>query len=116
MSFSTESTSTADDAVNADIAIKVGREIQTKLDGKSVTSTMEMRFKVKTLSSLRKTPKVNEKNIHLNLLKLFNRLIILAQRNKSVDTSLQYELAPFPLSLFSNKDKKNDKGEQGILF
>ena len=80
--------------------------MQTKLDGMSVTSTMEVRFKVKTLSSLRETPKVNEKNIHLNSLKLFNRLIILAQRNMSVDPSLEYELTPFPLSLFSNKNKK----------
>ena len=65
VSFSTGFTSTADDTVNAEIAIKVGREMQTKLDEKSVTSTMEVRFKVKTLSSLRKTPKVNDENIHL---------------------------------------------------
>ena len=68
--------------------------MHTKLHGKSVTSTMEVKFKVKTLSSLRKTPKINEKNIHLNSLKLFNRLIIFAQRNMSVDTSLEYELTP----------------------
>ena len=83
MFFSTGFTSTADNAVSADIAIKIWKEMQTKLDGKSVTSTMEERFKVKTLPSLRKTPKVNEKNIHLNSLKLFKRLIILARRNVS---------------------------------
>ena len=80
--------------------------MQTKLDGKSVISTMDVRFKVKTLSSLRNTPKVNEKNINLNSLKLFNRLIILAQRNMSVDTSLEYELTPFPYPCLATKIKK----------
>ena len=72
----------------------------------SVTSTMEVKFKVQALSSLRKIPKVNEKKIHINSLKLFNRLIIIAQRDMTVETSLEYELTPFPLSLFSNKDQK----------
>ena len=73
-------TSTADDAINAERATEVRREMQIKLDGKSVTSTMEVMFKVNALSSLRKMSKVNAKKIHLNSLKLFNRLLILAQR------------------------------------
>ena len=40
--------------------------MKIKLDGKSVTSTMEMKFKVNALSSLRKISKVNAKKIHLN--------------------------------------------------
>ena len=39
-------TSTADDAINAERATEVGREMQIKLDGKSVTSTMKVKFKV----------------------------------------------------------------------
>ncbi|KAJ8385110.1 hypothetical protein AAFF_G00192510 [Aldrovandia affinis] len=109
VSFSTGFTSTADDAVNAERAAKVGREMQIKLDGQSVTSTMEVKFKVQALSSLRKIPKVNEKKIHLNSLQLFNRLIIFAQRDMTVETSLEYELTPFPLSLFSNRDQKMNK-------
>ena len=81
VSFSTGFTSTANDAVNAERAAEVGREMQIKLDGQSVTSTMEVKFKVQALSSLRKIPKVNEKKIHLDSLKLFNRLIIFAQRD-----------------------------------
>ncbi|XP_014680947.1 PREDICTED: uncharacterized protein LOC106820867 [Priapulus caudatus] len=98
VSFSTGFTSTADNAVNAERAVEVGREMQIKLDGQSVTSTMEVKFKVQALSSLRKLPKVNEKKIHLNSLKLFNRLIIFA--HETVETSLEYEPTPFPLSLF----------------
>ena len=73
-------TSTADDAINAERATEIGREMQIKLNGKSVTSTMEVKFKVNALSSLRKISEVNAKKIHLNSLKLFNRLVILAQR------------------------------------
>lgn len=54
-------------------------------------------------------PKVNEKKIHLDSLKLFNRLIIFAQLEMTLETSLQYELTPFPLSLFSNKNQKMNK-------
>ena len=109
VSFSTGFVSTADDAVNAEKAAEVGREMQVKLDGQSVTSTMEVKLKVQALSSLRNIPKINEKKIHLDSIKLFNRLIIFAQRDMSVEGSLEYELTPFPLSLFSSKDKKMNK-------
>uniref|UniRef100_UPI00358F612F uncharacterized protein n=1 Tax=Myxine glutinosa TaxID=7769 RepID=UPI00358F612F len=105
-------TSTGDDAVNAERAAEVGMEMQIKLDGQSVTSTMDVKSKIKALSSLRKFPLVNEKKIHLDSLKLFNRLIIFAQRDMTVETSLQYELTPFPLSLFSNKDQKMNKANK----
>ena len=115
VSFSTGFTSTANDAVNAERAAEVGREMQTKLDGQSVTSTMEVKFKVQALSSLRKIPKVNEKKIHLDSLKLFNRLIIFAQRDMTVEASLAYELTPIPLSLFSNKDQKMNKANKAAF-
>ena len=70
-----------------------------------------MSSKVKALSSLIKIPTVNEKKIHLDSVKLFNRLIIFAQREMT-ETSLQYELTPFPLSLFSNKDQKMNKANK----
>ena len=112
MSFSTGFRSTGDDLVNAERAAEIGREMQIKLDGQSVTSTMEIKSKVKALSSLRNIPKTNEKKIHLDSLKLFNRLILFAQRDMTVETSLEYELTPFPLSLFSNKDKKMNKANK----
>jgi len=65
VSFSTGFTSNTDDTVNAERSDEVGRKMQMKLDGKSVTSTMEVKFKV-PLSSLRNLPKGNEKKAHLN--------------------------------------------------
>ena len=46
MSFSTEFT--GDDSVNANIAAEVGREIQIKLDGQPVTSTMDVKPRYKS--------------------------------------------------------------------
>ena len=112
VSFSTGFTSTSNDAVNAERAREVGRQMQIKLDGQSVTTTMEVKYKVQNLSSLRKIPKVNEMKVHLNSLKLFNRLIIFAQQDMAVEKSLEYELTPFPLSLFSNKDQKMNKANK----
>ena len=77
MSFSTGFSSTGGDSVNAERAAEVGMEMQIKLDGQSVTSSMDVKSKVKALSSLRKIPMVNEKKIHLDSVKLFNRLTIL---------------------------------------
>ena len=88
MSFSIGFRSTGDDLVNAERAAEIGREMQIKLDGQSVTSTMEIKSKVKALSSLRNIPKTNEKKIHLDSLKLLNRLIFFAQRDMTVETSL----------------------------
>ena len=91
VSFSKGFTSTGDDPVNAERAAEVGREMQIKLDGQSATLTME---------------------IHLDSLKLFKRLIIFAQRDMTVETSLEYELTPVPLSLFSNKAQKMNKANK----
>ncbi|XP_065906073.1 uncharacterized protein [Dysidea avara] len=89
--------------------------MQKKMDAQPVTSTMEVKFKVQALSSLRKIPKLNERKIHLNSLRLFNRLIIIAQRDMTIEASLEYELTPLPLSLFSNKDHKMNKANKTIF-
>ena len=73
-----------------------------------MTSTMDVKSKIQAMSSLRKISMVNEK-IHFDPLKLFNRLIIFAQRDMTVETILQYELTPILLSMFSNRDQKMNK-------
>ena len=88
MSFSTGFTSTVGDSVNAERAAEEGMAMQIKLDGRSVTSSMDVKSKVKALSSLRKIPTVNEKKINLDSVKLFNQLIIFGQRETTVEASL----------------------------
>jgi len=86
--------------------------MQINLDGKSAISSMQVKFKVQPLSSPRRVPKVNDRKLHINLLKLFNWLLIISQRDMTVETSLKYELTPAPLSLFSNKDQKMNKANK----
>ena len=78
--------------------------MQIKLDKQSVTSTMDVKSKVQALSSHIKIPMVNKKKIYLDSLKLFNRLIIFAQWDMTVETSLQCEPTRFPLFMFSNRE------------
>ena len=92
VSFSTGFTITTDDVVNAERVAEAGREMQINLKGKSVTSTMQVKFKVQALLLLRKIPKVNEEKLHINSLKLFNRLIIISQKGyDSRDKLTEYE-------------------------
>ena len=87
MSVSTGFTSTGDNLANADRAAEIEREMQIKLDGQSVTSTMDVKSKVKTMLSLRKITMANKKKIHIDSVKLFNRLIIFAQLDMPVEKS-----------------------------
>ena len=86
--------------------------MRINLDGKSATSSMQVKFKVQPLSSLRRIPKVNEMKLHINLFKLFIQLIIISQRDMTVETSLEYRLTPVPLSLFSNKRPEMNKANK----
>ena len=66
MFFSIGFTSTAVGSVNAERAAEVGMEMQTMLDGQSATSAMDVKSKITGVSSLRKSPLVNEKKMQLD--------------------------------------------------
>ena len=51
----------------------------------------------------------------MNFLRFFNRLIIIAQRDMTVEKSLEYELTPLPLSLFSSKHQKMNKANKALF-
>jgi hypothetical protein len=61
--------------------------IHGPLLGWKEASNINYESEITALSLLRKIPTVNEKKIHFNLLWFFNRLIIIAQRNMTVETS-----------------------------
>ena len=76
VSFSSGFTSTAE--VNAERSTEIQeirRQMQIKLDGQPVTFII---------------PKVSDRKIHLNSVKLFSRLIMFAQREMAVETSYEY--------------------------
>ena len=119
MSFSTGLYSVGDeltDKINCDNVQHFGSMMQEKLDGKNFTEVMETKDKVKNLSLLRKPVKVTDKTIVVESLKLFNRLILITERSGNLNDALKYELTPFPMSLFDEKQcmrqaKKADLGK-----
>ena len=72
------------------------------LDNKPFCTSMEVKNKVSPLSCLRNAPVENNEQVHIYPLKLFNRLIIIVQRNETVQHALSYELTVVALSLFDN--------------
>ena len=66
---------------------------------------MQTKKKVKPLSVLQKTVKMKEKPIYIDTMKLFTRLMIIGERELSIQESLCYELTYLPTSLFTNAQK-----------
>ena len=83
----------------------VGREIQTQLDDQVPSSKIEVKQKVQPLSGLRKNTTNSQVTGEVDAMKYYNRLIIFAQREVNLDAAFEYELSPFPMSLFSTKDQ-----------
>ena len=113
LSFSTGFISKSGDGINPEKACEVGREIQSKLDGKAASDRLEKKSKIKSLVELRKH---NTLGINANDLKYFNRLVIFAQRESDLEKSLgQHELTPIPLALFSEKDQLMYEGDKATF-
>ena len=105
ISFSTGFFSKDNDGINPEKALEVGKNIQVKLDGKIPTATIEHKLMVQSLAKLRKNVIGTDSHTPVNALKYFNRLVIFAQRESNLEKSLEHELTPIPLSLFSEKDQ-----------
>ena len=104
LSLSTGFFSHEKDGINPEHALEVGNSIQKKLDNAVPSTTIETKSKVKSLAELRKNVSP-QTNAQVSALKYFNRLVIFAQRESNLEKSFEYELAPIPLSLFSEKDQ-----------
>ena len=81
MSFSTGLFSKEDEGsgdVNPEYALEVGTTIQQSLDGGCFTDKMSSKSKVKNLAHLSKPVKLSETSFVVDDLKLFNRLISIA--------------------------------------
>ena len=66
---------------------------------------MSTKYKIKSLSYLNKVVKVKDKAIYIDSMRLFTRLMIIGERELSLNESLSYELTHMPTSLFNNKQK-----------
>ena len=80
--------------------------IQKKINGKVPSTTVERKSKVKSLTNLQKLVSRSDGTAPINALKYFNCLVLFAQREDNLESSLGfYKLTPIPMSLFSEKDQ-----------
>ena len=99
------------DAVNCEEPEKFVEEIHKKLDGETMaTATIKWKDQSKSLESLINTVKIGDSSKIINPTILLTRLTAMAQREEDVEKYFNYEISPFPPSLF--KDglmRKSDK-------
>ena len=118
VSFSTGFSSSSEDSVNPEKAEEIGRAMQIEMDGKSVLDTMQTKYKVKSLATLRSGPKLNGEKIAVDSVRLFNRLIIISEREIKTKEALMFELTPTPMLLFDKNQmmRKPDKAALSRLL
>ena len=90
--------------------------IQKKLDGKLPSTTVGRKSKIKSLANLRKLVSGYDGTAPMNALKYFNCLVLFAQREYNLESSLgSHELTPIPMSLFLEKDQLIHKGDKATF-
>ena len=90
--------------------------MQKKLNGKVPSTTVERKSKVKSLTNLQKLVSRSDGTAPINALKYFNCLVLFAQREDNLESSLGfYELTPIPMSLFLEKDQLMHEGNKALF-
>ena len=78
--------------VNAEECFSVGTALQKELDGKSLIDKFRVEGKVGNLTLLKRTVRVNETDIVIDSMTIFNRLVFASKRESTLEDSLRYEL------------------------
>ena len=73
------------DNVNPEDCISVGTALQKELDGKSFIDKFRVKGKVGNLTLLKRTVRVNEKDIVIDSLTIFNRLVFASERESTLE-------------------------------
>ena len=119
VSFNTGLVSNDDKAINPEKSAEIGVMIQESHDGMNYEDTMHSKLKVRPLANLTRKPvKVNGKDVYIDTLKLFTRLMIIGERELNVKDSLCYELTPLPTPWFDDKQgmRKTNKAALGTVL
>ena len=87
------------DGITCEIVEEIGACIQAKMDKKGFLDTVMKRSdQVKTLMRLQKGLRIDGKEVFMDNMQLFNRLIVLVERTSKVEKYFRYELTPVPAS------------------
>lgn len=104
-----------DSKINCYKALEVGTILQNNAVGKDFASAkFQRKNKVLPLRSINSSIKVNEETITIDPLLLFQRISLNVEQKSHMKEYLQYELAPFPLSIFDEGGMR--KCQKNSLF
>jgi len=102
ISISNGMTATKESKINCDEVEEIGEKIQKTLDGANYTEAKIKRNDgIRNLAALQSSVKIADDQVAIDPMTLFNRLIALVMRDGNVSSCFNYELSPFPTSLFS---------------
>ena len=104
--------------VNCEHAVRIGQEMQKDLDDDSPVKSMKTSKKCKNLADLQKKVRVGDKKVYIEKTVLFNRLTIMAERDKGIEEIFNFELTSVLTSLFTmdRMMRKPQKHEFGRML
>src|SRR2546425_7156748 len=80
------------DGINCEMVEEIGAGIQAKMDNKGFPDiVMKRSDQVKTLMRLQKGLRIDGKEVFMDNMQLFNRLIVLVERTSKVEKYFRYE-------------------------
>ncbi|KAG5886900.1 hypothetical protein JTB14_003801 [Gonioctena quinquepunctata] len=96
-------------------AYEIGREMMTKIIGADFGSlSFRRKDEVLSLSAVNTSITIDESPVPIDPLLLFQRMCITKNSETDLKKFLAYELAPFPLSLFTEEGMR--KGTKSLLY
>ncbi|CAH2989439.1 unnamed protein product [Chilo suppressalis] len=105
----------ANENINCHRAYEIGREMMNKIIGVDFGSlSFRRKDKVLSLSTVNTSITIDESPVPIDPLLLFQRMCITKNSETDLKIFLAYELAPFPLSLFTEEGMR--KGTKSLLY
>ncbi|KYN28694.1 hypothetical protein ALC57_01884 [Trachymyrmex cornetzi] len=107
-----------DEGINCCDAFQVGLNAMQKVDGDNFKDIkLKRSYKCVPLLAVNSKLVINKEVVPIDPLLLFQRISIIKNSDKELEEFLQYELAPFPLSLFDESGmRKNVKSQLYSIF
>lgn len=96
-------------SINCHMARELGREGVMQITGSSFGKvSFKRKDKVLSLASLSTSIKVRDKRVDVEPLTIFQRLCIIKQSDQELKEHFKYELAPYPMALFTEEGMRKE--------
>lgn len=102
----------ADDKINCHLAGEIGADMVSKMTNQSFSSLKFKRSeRITPLAAMSRSITIESTRIPINTQTLFHRMILTKQSDTKLENCLQYELSPYPLSLFSEEGMRKEQDQ-----